>query len=98
MELKVLTNVPQGGATLPYSSNEVHFEETNSNIPSIEEMHAIDTYSVAYDRPQKTNKKPTHYTINDKSGLIAYALAVTHEIPESADPSTYSEAISCPNS
>jgi len=51
VELEVPKNVPQGGATLPHSSNQVQFEETNSNILSIEEPQAIDTYSIARDEP-----------------------------------------------
>ena len=98
VEIEVSTNVPQGGDTSPYSSSEVHFKESNSNILSSEALQAIDIYSIACDRPRRTIRQPAHYTTNDESGLIAYALVVAHEIPEGVEPSTYSEAISYPNS
>jgi len=98
VKLEVPTNFPQGEGTLPHSSSQVHFEETNSNIPSSKEPHAADTYSIARERPRRTIRKPAHYTADDESGLIAYALAVAQEIPEGVDPSTYSEAISCAKS
>jgi len=82
IQINVPTNIPQGGGTLPHSSSEVHFEETNSNIPISEELQAINTYSVSRDRSQRTSKKPARCNVNDESQLIAYALAVAQEIPE----------------
>jgi len=57
-----------------------------------------DTYSIARHRPRRTIRKPARYAIDDKNGLIAYALAVAKETLEGVEPSTYWEAISCPNS
>jgi len=55
-----------------------------------------DDYSIPCDHPRREIRKLAHYV--DSEGLVAYALTVTEEIPESAEPSTYTEAISCPSS
>jgi len=56
------------------------------------------TYSIARDRPRRTIRKPARYAADNESGLIVYALAVAQETPKGIEPSTYSKAISCPNS
>ena len=45
----------------------------------------------------KNYQKPARYATDGDSGLIAYALVVAQETLEGVEPSTYSEAISCPN-
>jgi len=57
-----------------------------------------DIHSIARDQQRRTIRKPACYTIDDESRLIAYALAIAQETPEGIEPSTYLEAISCPNS
>lgn len=86
------------GETLPHSSCEHHFEETNSNIPSSKEPQATDIYSIARDRSCRIIRKIARYTADDESGLITYALAITKEIGEGIEPSSYSETIFYPNS
>jgi len=46
----------------------------------------------------KAIRKLTYYATNNKSGLIAYALTITQEAPKSVETTTYSDAISYPNS
>ena len=53
-------------------------------------------HSIARDRPRREIRRPARY--NDDEGLIAYALSVAEEVPEGVEPSTYTEAISCPSS
>jgi len=53
-------------------------------------------HSIARDRPRREIRRPARY--NDNEGLIAYALSVAEEVPEGVEPSTYTEAISCPSS
>ena len=55
-----------------------------------------DDYSISCDSPRREIRNPTHYV--DGERLVAYALMVVEEISESAEPSTYTEAISCPSS
>jgi len=55
-----------------------------------------DDYSIACDRPRREIRRPARYV--DSEGLIAYAFTVVEEILKSAEPSTYTEAISCPSS
>jgi len=64
----------------------------------LNEPQVVDTYSIGCDRPRRTIRKLTRYATNDENVLIAYTLTVAQEISKSIDPSTYSEAISYPNS
>jgi len=65
---------------------------------SPDEPHVEDPYSIARDRPKRTIRKPAHYVTVDKSGLIAYALAIAQETPKGVKFLMYLEAISCANS
>ena len=47
---------------------------------------------MAYDHPMREIRKPARCV--DSEGLVAYPLTVTEDIPEGAEPSTYTEAIS----
>ena len=101
LELKVHSNVPQGGDAASHCISEDHIEETNPNsldIPNSEELQTSYHYSTPRDRPQRATRKPACYSADDEHGLIVYALAVIQEIPEGIEPSIYSEAISCRNS
>jgi len=101
VELEIPSNAPQGGDILPHSSSKDHTEETNfdsHDIASSGEQQTSDNYSFTRDGPQRTIRKPAHYSTNSEHGLIAYALAVAQEIPEGIEPSTNSEANSYPNS
>jgi len=86
---------PQGGGSpsLPPSCS-----ETKDHIPSPVETPVEDLLSIARDRPRRTVRRPARYATDDESGMIAYALVVAQEISEGIKPSTYLEAISCPNS
>jgi len=53
-------------------------------------------HSIAHDHPRREIRRPAHY--NDDAGLIAYAISVAEEVLEGVEPSTYTEAISCPSS
>ena len=86
-------------STLPHSSDKGPINESNPSTLSPDEPKGEDTYSLAHDRPRRsTIRKPSHYATNDESWLIAYALTVAQETPKGIEPSTYSKAISCPNS
>ena len=97
VEFESPVDVPQGGDTLPHSHSEVYSEEVNPNIPS-PKPQATDTYSLGHDRPRRTITKPARSLADDENGLIAYALAIAQETPKGIEPSSYSKAISCPNS
>ena len=92
MEFEVL---PQGGgaSALPPSVS-----KTQDLIPSPVESPVEELHSIARDRPRRTIRRPARYATDGESGMIAYALAVAQEISEGMEPSTYFEAISCPNS
>jgi len=89
---KVELQVPtQGGvttSTLPHSSSMVQINEPELSTSSPDKPQVEDMHSIAYDRPRRTIRKSTHYATDYESGLIAYALAVVQEIPESIEPST----------
>jgi len=53
-------------------------------------------HSIARDHPRREIRRRARY--NDDEGLIAYAFSVAEEVPEGVEPSTYTEAISCPSS
>jgi len=93
MEIEVETIAAQGGATNP-PNREAQVTEP-STISSDQPQVEVD-HSIARDRPQREIRRPGRY--NDDEGLIAYALSVIEEMPEGVEPSTYSEAISCPSS
>jgi len=99
---KVELEVPtQGGATpssLPHSSSRVHIDEPNSSTSSPDEPQVEDICSIAHDRLRKTIRKPACYATNNENALIAYAQAIAQETPKGIEPSTYFEAIFCPNS
>ena len=65
--------------------------EIETNVPQVKEQPCI-----ARDRPRREIRRPARYTEEDDA-MIAYALSVAEETPEGAEPSTYQEAISCPN-
>jgi len=92
VEFEVL---PQGGgsSSLPPSGS-----ETKDHIPSSVESPVEELHSIARDRPMRTIRRPACYATDGDSGMIACALAVAQEISEGMEPSTYLEAISCPNS
>ena len=98
VELEFPTQGRVTTSTLPYSSSEVHIDALDSSTSSPDEPEVEDTYSIARDRPRRTIRKPAHYATDDESGLIAYALIVAQETTQGIEPSTYFEAISCPNS
>jgi len=53
-------------------------------------------HSIARDCLKREIRKPGRYV--DSKELTAYAFIVATEIPEGTKPSTYTEAIPCPNS
>jgi len=55
-----------------------------------------DDYCIACDRPKREIRRLARYV--DSEGLVAYTFIVAEEIPKSVEPSTYTEAISCPSS
>ena len=90
----------KGGDDIPHSSSNDHIEETKPgihDIPSSEDHQTSESYSIVCDRPCKTIRKPTRYSADNEDGLIAYTLVVAQEVLEGIEPSTYSEASSCPN-
>jgi len=86
---------PQGGGStsLPPSGS-----ETKAHIPSPVGSPVENIPSIAHDQPRRTIRRPSCHATDDESGMIAYALAIAQEISEGIEPSTYLEAISCPNS
>ena len=52
-------------------------------------------YSIAKDRPRRDIRPLQRY---GEADLVAYALNVVEDIDASAEPSTYSDAVSCNNS
>ena len=101
VELEVPSYAPEGGGSVPHSNNKDHTKEIKPDIcdsPSSKDHHTSYSYTIACNRPHRTIRKPACYSVDDEDGLIAYALTVAQEIPKSIEPSTYSEAISCPNS
>lgn len=93
MKIKVETVAVQGGAANHPNKKAQGTKPDfiNSNQPHVEVVH-----SIARDHPRRDIRRPARY--NDDEGLIAYALSVAEEVPEGMEPSTYTEAISCPNS
>ena len=92
MDIEVETIAVQGGAA-NHPNREAHGTKPgtiSSDQPQVEVVH-----SIACDRPRREIRRPARY--NDDEGLIAYALSVAEEVPEGVEPSTYTEAISCPN-
>ena len=51
---------------------------------------------IARDRPRVEIRKTACYV--DSEGLLVYAFIIAEEISEGAEPSTYTETISCPSS
>ena len=92
-EIEVETVAVQGGAA-NHPNKEAQGTDPgtiSSDQPQVEVAH-----SIARDHPRREIRRPARY--NDDEGLIAYALSVAEEVPEGVEPSTYTEAISCPNS
>jgi len=77
-------------------SREVQTTKTNSSTTSPNQPKMEDYYSIARDCPRREIRKLAYYV--DSEGLITYALTAAEQIPEGVEPSTYSEAISCPSS
>jgi len=86
---------PQGGGSpsLPPSDS-----ERKDHILSPVEFPVRELHFIARDRPKRTIRRAARYVTDGESRMIAYALAVAQEISEDMEPSTYLEAISCPNS
>ena len=89
VEIEVEISTTQGGAT-ENSSREVQ-AVISSNQSQVE-----DDYSIARYHPRREIRRLVRYV--DSEGLVPYAFTVVEEILESAEPSTYTEAISCPSS
>ena len=89
VEIEVVISTSQGGG-IDNSSREVQAPKS-PNQPQVE-----DDYSIARDRPRREIRRLARYV--DSEGLVAYAFTVAVEIPESAEPSTYTKDISCPSS
>ena len=78
------------GAATDHSRREVQ-DSTSLNQSQVENDH-----SIARDCLKREIRKPGRYV--DSKELTAYAFIVATEIPEGTKPSTYTEAIPCPNS
>jgi len=88
VEIEVEIGTTQGGAA-ENSNREVQ------TVTSANQYQVEDDYSIARDRPRREIRRPARYV--DSEGLVAYAFTIAEEIPESAEPLTYTEAISCPS-
>ena len=86
VEIEVEIGTTQGGAA-ENSNREVQ------TVTSANQYQVEDDYSIARDRPRREIRRPARYV--DSEGLVAYAFTIAEEIPESAEPLTYTEAISC---
>jgi hypothetical protein len=101
VELELKSKSPQDGpssSSTTQSCNDTQIDEPVSSTTGAIGSQLVDKYSIARDRPRRVIRKPARFHDDSNDGLITYALAVAQDILECTKPSTYSEAISSPDS